>query len=367
MRFIIACGGTGGHFYPGYALGKALIGRGHEALFLLRKDDPAGPRLAAEDLPFAELDLRGLPRRPTLELAAVFFKLLGSLRVARNILKAFRPEAVAGMGGYLSFPLSAAAAMGRVPLILHESNSVPGLANRLCLPFAESLALGLPLKAPLSSSVPMRLIGTPIREELWLRRDPGKARGALELDPGRRTLLVFGGSQGASSINQVLPQGLGLLKKRGAELQVLHLAGRKDAPEVQRLYDEAGIQARALAYLDAMHLAYAAADLAVCRSGAATLAELAAQAKPALLIPYPAATAGHQEANAAVFERAGAAKILMEPFSADSLAQALGTLLDEPQSLSHMSSAYARIGLPGPQECVRMLADLAEQAARKKA
>ena len=363
MRFVIACGGTGGHFYPGYALGKALIRRGHEVLFVLRTDDPAGPRLAAEDLPFAELDVRGLPRRPTLEWGAVLLKLIGSLRVARNILKAYRPRAAVGMGGYLSVPVSIAAASRGVPLILHESNSVLGLANRLCLPLADELALGLPLNQLPFSSTPKRLVGTPVREELWAPADSAAARSELGLSPGRTTLLAFGGSQGARSINLSLPAGLAQLRRSGADFQVLHLAGKADAQEVERLYKESDVPARVLPYLDAMHLGYAAADLAVCRAGAATLAELAARSKPALLIPYPSATAGHQESNALVFEDAGAARMLREPVSAESIAGTLGPLLGDREALRAMSSAYERIGLPSAQDCVRMLADLVEKAA----
>jgi len=367
VRFLIACGGTGGHFYPGYALGKALRRRGHEVLFVLRAEDPAGPRLAAEDLPFTELDVLGLPRRPSLEWAAVMLKLAGSLRVARNIVFEYRPGAAVAMGGYLSVPVCFAAAWAGVPLLLHESNSVLGLANRLCLPLADELALGLPLKKSPASSTPMRLAGTPVREELWTPWDPAAAREGLGLSPERATVLAFGGSQGARSINLSLPAALARLRRAGADLQVLHLSGKAGAEEVERLYKESDVPARVLPYLDAMHLAYAAADVVVCRSGAATLAELAAQSKPALLIPYPSAAAAHQEANASVFVSAGAARMLKEPVSPESVSAALGPMLEDRGALAAMSEAYKRLGLPGARDCVRVLADLAEKAAGGRA
>jgi UDP-N-acetylglucosamine--N-acetylmuramyl-(pentapeptide) pyrophosphoryl-undecaprenol N-acetylglucosamine transferase len=264
------------------------------------------------------------------------------------------------MGGYLTFPLAAAARLARIPAVLHESNAILGLANRLSLPMAQGLALGLPLaKAP--GGARAKLVGTPVREALWARGDAASARAALGLEPGLATLLVFGGSQGAGSINRAVPRGLALLK---IPFQVLHLAGKNDPAEVERLYREGGVRARVLPYLDAMELAYAAADSVLCRSGAATLAELAAQAKPALLIPFPSAAAGHQELNAAVFERAGAARMLKEPLAPGAVADALRPLLSDPEVRSSMSKAYARVDLPAPQDSVRMLADMVQEAAR---
>jgi UDP-N-acetylglucosamine--N-acetylmuramyl-(pentapeptide) pyrophosphoryl-undecaprenol N-acetylglucosamine transferase len=177
-------------------------------------------------------------------------------------------------------------------------------------------------------------------------------------------LLAFGGSQGARSINFSLPAGLALLRRGGADFQVLHLAGKADAQAVERLYKESDVLARVLPYLDAMHLGYAAADMAVCRAGAATLAELAAQSKPALLIPYPSATAGHQESNALVFADAGAARMLREPVSAESIARSLDPLLGDRDILKGMSAAYGKVGLPRAEDCARMLADMVEKAAK---
>ncbi|MEK9145417.1 MAG: glycosyltransferase, partial [Elusimicrobiota bacterium] len=143
MRIVIACGGTGGHFYPGYALGRCLRERGHEVLYCLRTGDPAAPRLAAEDLPYFELPLRGLPRKPSLAWLGFALGLARSMRIARNTLRAWRPSdrplVAVGMGGYLSFPLAAAAGRLGGPLVLHEANAVFGLANRAGLPFAKAL------------------------------------------------------------------------------------------------------------------------------------------------------------------------------------------------------------------------------------
>ncbi|MEK7744110.1 MAG: UDP-N-acetylglucosamine--N-acetylmuramyl-(pentapeptide) pyrophosphoryl-undecaprenol N-acetylglucosamine transferase [Elusimicrobiota bacterium] len=362
MRIVIACGGTGGHFYPGYALGRCLRERGHEVLYCLRTGDPAGPRLAAEDLPYFELPLRGFPREPSLAWLGFGLALARSMRIARNTLRVWRPSAAVGMGGYLSFPLAAAAGGLGIPLILHEANAVLGLANKAGLPFAEVLATGFPMEEG-ARRARIVFTGTPVRRELWERSRRSEARAALGLDPDALVVLVFGGSQGARSLNGDLPPILAEACARGPRFQVLHLAGPAGSAEVEALYASLGApKAVVRGYLDDMKLAYAASDLAVCRSGAATLAELAAQALPALLIPYPAASNDHQAANALRLERAGAARMLREPLGGPRVLQALEALL-RPASLLEMSRAYGKAGFPPPAECVGRLADLVEEAA----
>ena len=367
MRILIACGGTGGHFYPGYALGKALGARGHETLFVLRREDPAALRLTEEDLPFAELDLRGLSRSPSRSWLALPGKLARSLWTARNIVRAWRPAVAVGMGGYLTVPVAAAARLRGVPLVLHESNAVLGLANRLSAGGAACLALGLPGKRP-GSGTRTALTGTPIREALWAKADPAASRRALGLDPGLATLLVVGGSQGARALNRLVPEALRLLAERTppprSGVQVLHLCGKGHAEATRAAY--AGLPAVILEFLEDMPAAYGAADLAICRSGASTLAELAAQKLPALLVPYPAATGAHQEANARILEAAGAARLALEGgLSAAVLAELLGGLFDPAGStLSAMTRAYEGLGLPPPERSAAVLADIVEEAGK---
>jgi UDP-N-acetylglucosamine--N-acetylmuramyl-(pentapeptide) pyrophosphoryl-undecaprenol N-acetylglucosamine transferase len=363
VRIVIACGGTGGHFYPGSVLGKTLLSRGHEVLFLLRKDDPSGERLAGDDLPFAELDLGGMPRKAGLDLASFALRLAACTRTAWNILRAWRPRAAVGMGGYLTAPLAAAAAMRRVPLVLHESNAILGLANRACLPLARFLACGLPL-GRVPSRVPARLTGTPVRPELWTRLDAREARRDLGLSPDKTTLLVFGGSQGARSLNRTVPAAAARLASGGLDFQVLHLSGRGSSEETQALYQKAGFpRAAVMPYLGGMLRAYSAADLALCRSGAATLAELAAQRLAAVLVPYPHAAAGHQEANARAFEAAGAARVILEPLEEEALARVLAPLLCDAGPRRRMSEAYSALRLPPPQSSAEALAGLVLEAA----
>lgn len=363
MRAVIACGGTGGHFYPGYALARALRERGHEVVFIVRKDDPACARLEREDLPFAELDLRGMPRRVSMEWPGFLLRLLGSFRTAWHVLRSFNPDAAVAMGAYISFPVTAAARLRGVPYVLHEANSVLGLANRLGRGGAAALALGLPLRDG-GDGVPT---GTPIRRELWEPAgdsEKRESRAGFGLEPGKRTLLVFGGSQGARALNEALPEALRLLPKEGEAPQVLHLSGPREEGSVREAYAAIdGLKAEVRGYVDGMRPAYAAADLVVSRAGASTISELYALRVPALLVPFPSATGGHQEANGRVLERTGAGKVLLErDLTPESLASVLQDLL-RADRLGSMSRAYSGLGLPPPSQAGEKLADLVERCA----
>lgn len=373
-RALLAAGGTGGHFYPGYVLGRALRERGFEPLYLVREDDPACKVLAQDALPFVEVPLRGLPRRPTLDLLRFFWRLGRSLALVGRVVEDFSPDVLIGMGGYLTFPAAFAAWRRRVPVILHESNAILGLANKASLPFASRLALGLPFER--TPGAPFLLSGTPVRPALWNLPDPEAARRGFGLEPATATVLIFGGSQGARTLNHVLPQALRLLASRGgAAFQVLHLPGAKEADGVQKAYDGAPFKAKVLGYLHEMEQGYAAADLVICRSGASTLAELAATRRAALLIPFPFAAADHQRANAWTAARAGAARCLLErDATAPVLADALGDLIPSGQAgsaaakarLLEMGRRWSRLKLPSPADCVASLAQTAAELADLK-
>ncbi|MBI3298534.1 MAG: UDP-N-acetylglucosamine--N-acetylmuramyl-(pentapeptide) pyrophosphoryl-undecaprenol N-acetylglucosamine transferase [Elusimicrobia bacterium] len=358
MRVLIASGGTGGHFYPGLALARELGRRGHECLFVLRRGDPGGPRLDAEGLPWTELDLAGLSRRPSLSWLSVGPRTLMALKTAYQATRAWRPSVLVGMGGYLTLPAALAAAARRVPVVLHESNAVLGLANRLCAPFAAALALGLPREDGGEGT----LVGTPLRAELHARGDAHEARRALGLDPALPTVLVLGGSQGARALNAAVPAAVAALK---APVQVLHLAGKNGAEAARAAYAAGPARAVVVEYLERMDRAYAAADLAVCRAGAGTAAELAAQSLPAVLVPYPHAAGGHQDVNARLLERVGAAVRIPEAdLSSAALSNRLKTLLGDSSGRTAMGEAYAKLGLPSPKDCVGRFAGLVEAAGR---
>lgn len=357
-RIVLACGGTGGHFYPGYALACALRARGWEPLFILRKEDPAIQTLEADGFPYVELDLRGFSRTPGFNWAIFGFKLLSSLRIARNIMGSFGPRCVVGMGGYLTFPIVAAARWRHIPSLIHESNAVLGLANRICLPFVSKVALGLPISG-ISQGPGKRyeLAGTPVRAELQALPAPHDARQVLGLDPALKTILVFGGSQGARRINQVVPEAVGALgARRPVDWQILHLTGTGEEEAVREAYKKTAVRAVVKPYLREMHQAYAAADLVVSRAGAGTVAELCATRRPAILVPYPAATANHQEANARILARAGTARLILDKdLCAPSLANEIGDMIFSSSALGEMAGRYESLGLPAPAEALSIL------------
>lgn len=341
-RVVIAAGGTGGHSYPGMAVACALRDRGWEPLMVVREGDASLPRLEAEGLAALPVDLHGLPRRPGLNLLRFIGKLGSSMRLLSRALASFQPDLALGMGGYLTFPLAYAAWRRGVPRAVHESNAVLGLANKAAAALGGTVFWGLPPHAGAGT-----VVGTPVRPALWTRRGPAESRRALGLDPARTTLLAFGGSQGAKGINAALAAALKTLD--APSLQVLLLAGKGKADEVREAYRGAGVKTDVREYLEDMGAAYGAADLVLCRAGASTLAELAVQRKPALLVPYPHAAADHQDVNARVFERAGAAVRLREAELGGRLGQVLTELLKSPQAEAKrnvMAEAYGKMNIP---------------------
>lgn len=359
-RVVLAAGGTGGHFYPGLVAALALKDRGWEPLMVVRADDPALARLEAAGVAALPVDLRGLPRRLGPELATFAARLFGGLRLLSRALADFRPSLAVGMGGYLTFPLMWEAARRGVPRAVHESNAMLGLANAAAARLGARVFWGLPPSRGAHGCV----VGTPVRPELRAPRAPAEARRALGLDPAKTTVLIVGGSQGARALNARLPAALA--QTRG--LQILHLAGRGRAEEARAAYARAKQDADVRDYLEDMASAYGAADLVVSRAGASTLAELAALAKPAVLIPYPHAAGGHQDANARVLEEAGAAARAPESGLDADLRVLLAGLLtsaDAAQKRAAMSRAYGHLGLPPAEKVVHDFVDKLETLAKK--
>lgn len=359
-RVVIAAGGTGGHFYPGLVAAQALKARGWEPLLVVRSGDPALAVLEKEGIAALPVELRGLPRKPGPELFTFARKLVGSLGTLSRAVRAFRPDLALGMGGYLTFPLIYAAWRRRVPRAVHESNVILGLANAASVKLGAEIFWGLPPAAGTGGTV----VGTPVRPALWKRKGTAESRRALGLDENRPTLLAFGGSQGAQGLNAALPKALKLVP----DAQILHLAGKGKAEAAAAAYKDAGVQASVLEYLEDMASAYGAADLVVCRSGASTLAELAAQRAPSVLVPYPHAAADHQDANARVFERAGAAVRLPESQLESRLGGVLVDLLESTSASvkrEEMSLSTQKLGLPVAEKTVDALVAALEKAASR--
>ncbi|HEB89092.1 MAG TPA: undecaprenyldiphospho-muramoylpentapeptide beta-N-acetylglucosaminyltransferase [Deltaproteobacteria bacterium] len=342
-RWIIAGGGTGGHVTPALALGEAIAERGDEILFVgsshgleSRLVPEAGFRL--ELMPSEQFMGRNLPGRLRGGVS-----ILRSVGTARGILRRFRADAVLSVGGYAAMPTALAAWMARCPLFLVEPNAIPGRVNRLTARLARIVFVGFEAtRDALPSGTRSVCLGVPLRRALR-RAFAGERKTELPGSPLR--ILVFGGSQGSRQLNEVVPEALSRLARNAVE--VFHQTGEADRESVAKRYAELGIPAEITAFERDMPGRYAWADLAICRAGALTIAELALAGMPALLVPYPFAADDHQTANARALEEAGAARCLdPRPLDPTALAQAIAELIASPGRLVLMREAAARLARP---------------------
>jgi UDP-N-acetylglucosamine--N-acetylmuramyl-(pentapeptide) pyrophosphoryl-undecaprenol N-acetylglucosamine transferase len=304
-RFIISCGGTGGHLSPGISLAEGLQARGHEACLLI-SEKKVDARLSDKypQLRFERMPGRGFAWHPWKLLRCVVSQtqaILFCLRMIRHT----RPDLVIGFGGFTSAPLMVAAWMTNVPTALHESNRVPGLAVRTLGRLAHRVYLPPGIRIPGIRAAVTRHVGLPVRREI-VRLAQTAARIALGLDPNQRLLVVLGGSQGAASLNDWARNHLNSLAAEGIQLYVVTGLGKGHEGAVElKTKSGASIRSFFIPFSDRMAELMSAADLVVSRAGAGTLAELIRCETPAILVPYPQAADDHQRENAAYFERQG--------------------------------------------------------------
>ena len=342
MNTVIACGGTGGHLFPGLAVAEVLRARGHEVmLFVSEKEIDALALSGRSEFRFQKLPTVGLPSAFSPAIFGFLRRFSESLSLCRGIYRKFKPHAILGMGGFTSTAPVLAGKLRGIPTFIHESNAIPGKANRLTARMVRAVLLGFKECAPFFPRARTEVTGTPIQKELQ-RIDRKVARERLGLREDFLTLLVMGGSQGASGINQAVIKSLPALQ--GLPLQVIHLAGARDERLVADNYQRENIPAHVAAFHHAMEEVYSAADFAIARSGAASLAELAAFALPAILIPFPYAAEDHQTRNAEIFTRADAAVILKESeIAGDSLGRKIRELIEDADKLRRMSENSAQL------------------------
>lgn len=344
MKFVIAAGGTGGHLFPGIAVGEVLLSGGHEVMLLIsEKEIDALATQGRTEFRIETLPGIGLPKLFSPAVFGFLTRFKAGLDRCRALYREFEPDAVLGMGGFTSTAPILAGRMRKIPTFVHESNAIPGKANRLNARLANCVLLGFEACAQYLPGRHCEVTGTPIRKTLADRLEKRAALAAFQLSEGnRRTLLVMGGSQGARGINEAMMGALPQLK--AASLQVIHLSGPKDDAMLREAYAAAGIPAWVAPFHHRMEEAYSAADLAIARSGAASLTELSHFALPSILIPYPYAAEDHQTLNARIFEAAGAAMLLPErETSGEALAVKLLEILNHPTRLSEMSSRCASL------------------------
>src|ERR1700730_12331697 len=336
MNAVIACGGTGGHLFPGIAVAEVLRDRGHEVMLLISEKEIDALALSGHtNFRVEKLPTVGLPSPFSPAFFGFLRRFYESLSLCRSLYRNFKPQVVLGMGGFTSTAPVMAARIRGIAASIHESNAVPGKANRLTARMVHAVMLGFKECAPFFPKTHTEVTGTPVRTEL-VRLDRRVARQKLGLDEDLPTLLVMGGSQGASGINQALIKSLPFLQ---GLLQVIHLCGARDERLVSDNYRRENIPAYIAAFHHRMEEPYSAADLVVGRAGAASLAEFAAFSLPAILIPFPYATDDHQTRNAEIYSRVQAAILIKESdVSGELLARNIRELIQDRQRIEQMAA-----------------------------
>lgn len=338
-RVAIACGGTGGHLFPGLAIGEELLLRGCEVTLLVSpKEVDQQAVKSIVGMQIATLPAVGLTRGGLLGFATGFWK---SYRKAKEIFKANRPDVVLAMGGFTSAPPILAGKSFGAKTFLHEANTIPGRANRWLARVVDGGFVYFPETVSRLRGCKAEVAGMPVRSQFLESVDVVSARMALGLKGNLPVLLVMGGSQGASRINQLILGALPLLAK--AKLQILHLTGPGDFQKVKEAYVSQKFHAVVKAFLSEMDFALGAADVAVSRAGASSSAELAAMGLPAVLIPYPTAADNHQLHNAQAFVRSGAARMIEQSeATSEALAAEVLDLLENIEARDMMKKSLSK-------------------------
>jgi UDP-N-acetylglucosamine--N-acetylmuramyl-(pentapeptide) pyrophosphoryl-undecaprenol N-acetylglucosamine transferase len=357
MKAIIAGGGTGGHLFPGIAVAREIERRhpGCEILFVGAQQGIEARVIPEEGFRLRLLPLGGIKRvgwkKAVRNLMAAFRGLLE----ARRILQEFQPSIVIGVGGYASFPMMGAAILGGFPRMIMEQNAIPGLANRVLGRWVDFVAVTDP-RTTAFFGVRAQVTGNPIRPQF-------KTMPPKEHRPPY-TVLIFGGSQGAQSINTAVLSSLPLLADWKDKLKFVHQTGERQLEAVRQAYAQSGFAFETHAFLTNMHERYAGADLIVSRAGMTTIAEVKASGRAAVLVPLPTAADDHQRANAREMVKEGAAIMIEQAdLTGERFAQMLGELLADHDRLRAIEQNAKRLAVVDAES---RIVDLAEQAIARR-
>lgn len=360
MNLHVACGGTGGHIFPGLATAGELQRRGHEVTLWLAGKDVEGQALHGWKGRYITVPAKGLGGGP-LRMAVSAWSLFRARSICFTRMRTERPDALLAMGSYASVgPVQAASRLG-VPVVLHEANVIPGRTISFCLNHATTVAAAFEETRYYLRRRKLVVTGMPLRRALVeAAREPHAPRAAG--DPF--TVLVMGGSRGARTLNRTVVEAAEIATRAG-DIRILHLTGPTLEAETRSLYEQAGVRAEIMGFCPNMESVYRRADLVLCRSGASTCAELALYGLPSLLVPYPHAARNHQAANARALEKIGAADVVLEEnLEPGWLAEYLAGMREAPERLDRMRAACQRIARGDAAEA---LATEVELAARNGA
>lgn len=351
IRLLLTGGGTGGHLFPAVAAAQEFLRQMPETRVLFvgtrRKVDTKS--LAAYGFASDNIRCYGLKGKNPLELLKALAILPVSFYQAGRIIRRFQPDIILGVGGYVTGPVVVAGKILGVPTVIHEQNSVPGLANKKLGAFVDRVCLSLPGSGAEFPPEKITYTGNPVRRNiLQLAKNPSlKVSGN-----GRKTLLVLGGSQGARAVNRLVSEGLQSLSDTIlAGLRVIHQTGEQDFEGIKQLYADRGIESLVQPFFTDMAEIYSQADLLVSRAGATTLAEIAVLGKPAILIPYPSAADNHQEKNGNHYAAGGGAIVQKQnELTGDKLAENIRQLMSDEGRLIAMGTAMKKLAFPDAAE-----------------
>jgi len=347
-KVILAGGGTGGHLFPALAIAEGIKKKypDSQVYFMGTKKGLEAKILPERGYKLYYLSVRGLKRGLNLSIFKAIFFLMKSMLEAMKILKQLKPEIVIGTGGYVSAPAVLAASFMRVPTFIQEQNSFPGISTRILSLFTKKVFIAYEeSRKYFWVKKKLQVTGNPVRPEIF-RADKISAMRKFNLEPEKKTILILGGSQGASAINNAVLQDLNAL---GAELnfQILWQSGEKDYQKIKEDLKGKANSVQVFNFIEDMSSAYAACDLLISRAGAISLSEITCCGKPALLIPYPYATAEHQKYNAQVLEKNGAAVMIEEKTLGKMKPLSLASeLLKDETKLKQMSQNSKNLGKP---------------------
>ena len=360
---MIAGGGTGGHIYPAIAIAQEFVsrGEGRNVIFVGTARGLETTIVPKAGFPLELISVAGLQGKGPLELLKNLALLPVGFFQAWGLLGRHRPGVVLGVGGYASGPLLAVARLRGIPTAIHEQNAYPGLTNRILARFVQTVAVAFPGALPRLNRADGVVTGNPVRKEFFTAA-ASRAVGSAS-DPIR--LLIFGGSQGSKTINDAMTGALLFLSRLKGRLEIVHQTGPKELEHVREAYRTSAFSdARVVPYLDPISGEIAAADLVVCRAGAMTIGELAAVGRPAILIPFAAATNNHQEENARAVESAGGAVVITESqLTAERLGSAIAEIAGDPARARTMGAGALRLAAP---DATRKIVDLLEKIDRSE-
>ncbi len=349
LRVIIACGGTGGHLFPGIAVAQQLRAMGHEPTLLIsRKDVDAEASRKYGDLNFHTVQAIAKPATFSLRMPGFLWKLARTYFTCKRIIRAEKADAVIGMGGFTSLPPVRAGRMLGLRTFVHDSNAMPGRANRMTARWCTKVLLGLGEAAQYFPGSACEVVGTPVREELLQLPNRTEARARMGLPAEGTVVLVTGGSQGARNLNTLIVEAA----KADASVHYLIIAGKQDQARVAALAAGAP-NITVLGFCADMPAAYAAADGVIARAGASTLTELSIIGKATFLVPFPFAADDHQTHNARVFVGQGAAEMCAQSeLTPERIRAFVHDVVMQDARRTAMEAAMRAMARPDAAECI---------------